>query len=126
MREAASRGFWMNTYSPYGYRKVHVQDGAKKRPQLERDSPADAVVRRMFDMALRGQSTLDITKTLNHEGIQSPHGKRWLKTSIHRMLSKRGLHRNSRLGPRGQGQRPTGSASRTHSPPSSRRKSSRG
>ena len=27
MREAASRGFWMTTYAPYGYKKVHVQDG---------------------------------------------------------------------------------------------------
>ena len=35
MREAASRGFWISTYSPYGYRKVQVQDGAKKRPKLE-------------------------------------------------------------------------------------------
>ena len=31
MREAASRGFWMTTYAPYGYKRVHVQDGVKKR-----------------------------------------------------------------------------------------------
>ena len=37
MREAASRGFWVITYVPYGYRKVYVQDGAKKRPTLEPD-----------------------------------------------------------------------------------------
>ncbi len=24
MREAASRGFWMTTYAPYGYKRVHV------------------------------------------------------------------------------------------------------
>ena len=35
MREAASRGFWMTSYAPYGYRRVYVQDGAKKRPKLE-------------------------------------------------------------------------------------------
>ncbi len=86
MREAASRGFWMNTDPPYGYRKVYVQDGAKKRPTLELDPPTDAVVRRIFNMALRGQSTLDIAKTLNSEGIRSPRGKKWLKTTIHRML----------------------------------------
>ena len=28
MREAASRGFWMTTYAPYGYKRVHVQDEA--------------------------------------------------------------------------------------------------
>ena len=87
MREAASRGFWIGTYSPYGYRKVPVQDGAKKRPKLELDPPADGVVRRIFQMALLGTSTLDITKTLNREGIASPQRGRWTKTTIHRILT---------------------------------------
>ncbi len=87
MREAASRGFWMTTYAPYGYRRVHVQDGPKKRPRLEFDPPADAVVRRIFDMALSGRSTLDIAKTLNAEGVASPRGKKWLKTSVYVLLS---------------------------------------
>ena len=87
MREAASRGFWVSTYAPYGYRKVPVQDGAKKRPRLELDPPADSVVRRIFDMALRGNSSLDITKTLNQEGIASAYGNRWLKTTVYRILS---------------------------------------
>ena len=42
MREAAMRGFWVITYPPYGYRKVYVQDGAKRRPRLELDPAADA------------------------------------------------------------------------------------
>ncbi|MDE2842592.1 MAG: recombinase family protein, partial [Chloroflexota bacterium] len=87
MREAASRGFWVSTYAPYGYRKVQVQDGAKKRPKLELDPPADGVVRRIFQMALVGTSTLDITKTLNNEGIASPQRGRWTKTTIHRILT---------------------------------------
>ncbi len=86
MREAASRGFWVTTYAPYGYRKVHVQDGAKKRPKLELDPPADAVARRIFDMVLQGSSTLDVTKALNAEGVASPRGKQWLKTSVHNVL----------------------------------------
>ena len=87
MREAASRGFWMTTYAPYGYKRVHVQDGAAKRPKLELNPPADAVVRRVFDMVLQGKSILDITKTLNAEGIPTTNGKKWLKTTIHTMLS---------------------------------------
>ena len=86
MREAASRGFWVTSYAPYGYRRVYVQDGPKKRPKLELNPPADAVVRRIFDMALKGRSILDITKTLNSEGIPTMNGKRWLKTTIHTML----------------------------------------
>ena len=87
MREAASRGFWISTYAPYGYRKVQVQDGAKKRPKLELDPPADGVVRRIFQLALQGTSTLDITKTLNKEGLASPQRGRWTKTTIHRILT---------------------------------------
>ena len=87
MREAASRGFWMTTYAPYGYKRVHVQDGAAKRPKLELNPPADAVARRIFDMALQGKSTLDITKTLNAEGIPTSNGKKWLKTTVHFVLT---------------------------------------
>ena len=87
MREAASRGFWMTTYAPYGYKRVHVQDGAAKRPKLELNPPADAVARRIFDMALQGKSTLDIAKTLNTEGIPTSNGKKWLKTTVHFVLT---------------------------------------
>ena len=86
MREAATRGFWMTTYAPYGYKRVYVQDGIKKRPKLELNPPADAVVRRIFDMVLQGKSILDVTKTLNSEGIPTTNGKKWLKTTIHTML----------------------------------------
>ncbi|MCY3570722.1 MAG: recombinase family protein [Chloroflexi bacterium] len=86
MREAASRGFWVSPYVPYGYRRVHVQDGPKKRPRLELNPPADAVARRIFDMALAGESVLQIAKGLNSEGIPSPRGKKWLKTTINKML----------------------------------------
>ena len=87
MREAASRGFWVTSYAPYGYNRVMVPDGPKKRPTLELNPPADAVVKRIFDMALQGKSSLDITKALNAEGVASPRGKRWLKSTIHTILS---------------------------------------
>ena len=87
LREAASRGFWMGTNAPFGYRKVYVQDGAKKRPKLEPDPPADAVVKRMFDMALQGMSSLDIAKVLNSEGVSSAKGKQWLKSTVHTTLN---------------------------------------
>ena len=32
MREAASRGFWVASRTPYGYNRVMVQDGPKKPP----------------------------------------------------------------------------------------------
>ncbi len=87
MREAASRGFWIAPTAPYGYHKVRVADGAKKRPKLEVDSEKAPTVERVFRMAESGRSILDIVKTLNSEGIASPGGKKWSKTGIHKLLS---------------------------------------
>ena len=86
MREAASRGFWMSSEAPLGYDRVMVQDGPKKRPKLELDHDSSHVVRRMFDMSEAGKSTLDIARILNDEGITSPRGKPWGKTSVHAIL----------------------------------------
>ena len=86
MREAASRGFWVSSYAPYGYNRVIVQDGAKKRPTLEPDPDASRIVKRIFDLAEAGNGMLVITNTLNDEGIASPRGKLWGKTSVHGML----------------------------------------
>ena len=47
MREAASRGFWVASRVPYGYRKLMVEDGAKKRPTLEPDPSTAPVVERI-------------------------------------------------------------------------------
>ena len=88
MREAASRGFWVSSYAPYGYNRVMVQDGPKKRPTLEPNPDASRVVKRIFDLAEAGKGMTDITKTLNTEGIASPGGKLWGKTSVHAVLTK--------------------------------------
>ena len=65
------------------------------------------MVRRIFDMALRGRSTLDIakalnawgiprgficlsqkqSKALNAWGIPTANGKKWLKTTVHVILT---------------------------------------
>ena len=87
MREAASRGFWMTASAPYGYKRVYVQDGAKKRPRQELNQPHDAVVRRIYDLTLEGRTSLVILKTFNAEGIPSPSGKQWRKTTVHKLLT---------------------------------------
>ena len=87
MRESASRGFWVSSHAPFGYNRVMVQDGPKKRPTLEIDPEASPIVRRMFDMAEAGDGTLEIIRTLNSEGISSPRGKLWARTSVHNILT---------------------------------------
>ena len=86
MREAASRGFWIASRTPYGYNRVMVQDGPKKRPTLEPDADASRVIKRIFDMAEAGTGMLKIAQALNDEGIASPAGKLWSKNGIHFIL----------------------------------------
>ena len=86
MREAASRGFWVASRVPYGYRKLMVQDGAKKRPTLEPNPATSPVVKRIFDLAESGRGILDITRTLNDEGIANPTGRPWSKNGVHIIL----------------------------------------
>ncbi len=86
MREAASRGFWVGSKAPYGYTRIMVQDGPKKRPTLELDPDTAPVVKRIFDMSEAGSGMVDITRALNDDGISSPGGKLWGKTGVHKVL----------------------------------------
>ena len=85
-REASSRGFWVASKTPYWYRRVMVQDGAKKCPKLEPDEFTASVVRRIFELADEGRGMLDIARTLNDEGIASATGKLWSKNGVHFIL----------------------------------------
>ena len=87
MREAASRGFWIASRTPYGYRRVMVQDGAKKRPKLEPDEETAYVVKRIFELADAGRGMLDIARGLNDEGISSATGKLWSNNAVHFILT---------------------------------------
>ena len=87
MREAASRGFWVAPKPPYGYRKVKVLDGPKERPTLQPDEDAALVVKRIFDLAETRMGMLKIARALNDDGIASPRGKLWNKTTVHGILN---------------------------------------
>ena len=86
MREAASRGFWVSSRTPYGYKRVMVQDGAKERPRLQPDDVTAPVVRRIFDMAENGIGMLDIARAINDEEIPSAAGKLWSNNGINFIL----------------------------------------
>ncbi|GAG98446.1 unnamed protein product, partial [marine sediment metagenome] len=83
----ASRGFYVASYAPYGYRKVKVTDGGRERPKLEIEPYQAQVVRRIFESVLEGKGLIDISKELNREGIISPRGNSWGKTTIHKILT---------------------------------------
>ena len=86
MREAASRGFWVSSRTPYGYNRVMVQDGAKERPKLQSDDVTASVVKRIFDMAENGIGMLDIARAINDEDIPSATGKLWSNNAVNFIL----------------------------------------
>ena len=69
MREAASRGFFLASNAPFGYRKIKVQDGPKERPSLEVDPATAPVVKEIFEKSLRGSGLKELCKELNDRGI---------------------------------------------------------
>ena len=87
MREAASRGFWVSPYVPYGYRRV-LCAGWSEEAAAPRTQSYGRRRRRAGSSTWRsqGRACWRLPKTLNAEGIPSPRGKKWLKTTIHKML----------------------------------------
>ena len=67
MRESASRGYYMASRAPFGYRSK-VPDGSKERPTLKPEPQTAPVVRRIFDEFLRARGLKDVTQALNHGG----------------------------------------------------------
>ena len=87
MRESASRGYYVSSYAPYGYRKVKIKDGNKERATLEPETFQSQVVLRIFKEALESKGLVEIAKGLNNEGIIGPRGRSWGKTTIHKILT---------------------------------------
>ena len=86
MREAASRGFFLGSKAPFGYRRVKVSDGMKERPTLEVDPATAPVVKEIFESSLSGYGLKEVCRTLNDRGITN-RGKRWYKGGLHYLLT---------------------------------------
>ena len=86
MREAASRGFFLGSKAPFGYRRVKVSYGMKERPTLEVDPATAPVVKEIFESSLSGYGLKEICRTLNDRGITN-RGKRWYKGGLHYLLT---------------------------------------
>ena len=86
MREAASRGFFLGSKAPFGYKRVKVPDGAKERPTLVPDPATAPIVREVFESSLMGNGLKEICKELNGRGITNK-GWRWHKTGLYYLLT---------------------------------------
>jgi site-specific DNA recombinase len=87
MRESASRGFYLSSRPPYGYRKVKVRDGLKEHTKLEIDESRSHIIASIFGEVINGKGLTEIVKGLNSKGISGPDGKGWSKTSLSKMLA---------------------------------------
>ncbi len=87
LRESASRGFFLTSKAPYGYRRVKVKDGDKERPKLEIEPSQTPIVKSMFNDVIGGKGLKEIVKDLNNRGIPGPSGKSWTKTTLHKILT---------------------------------------
>ena len=68
MREAASRGFFLGSNAPFGYKRVKVNDGGKERPTLVVDPATAPIVK-------------EICKELNHY----PDFRQWFSLKLFTM-----------------------------------------
>jgi len=90
MRENAERGFFNGSRPPYSLHKVPVLNNGRKRNRLEPD-PDDSitakVVRLMFNMADSDKGCKKIAIILNSEGYRTLSGKKWTRTTVHKILT---------------------------------------
>jgi site-specific DNA recombinase len=87
LRESASRGFYLSSRPPYGYRKIRVKDGEKEHTKLDIDPEQAGIIKGIFNDVLSGKGLMQIAKELNNKGIASPQNRKWGKTVIRAMLN---------------------------------------
>lgn len=81
MKKSAAEGFFTGGRVPFGYRT----EAEGKRTRLVPDEAEAPVVRRAFDLCLKGLGALAICQELNDAGLLR-RGDRWKKTSVLYML----------------------------------------
>ena len=102
MREAASRGFFLASKAPYGYKRVKVQDGPKERPTLVIDPATAPIVKEIFEMSQRGLGLKGHRRRTQRARSHDPRPA-LVQAPAALPPDQRGLHRHLGLGPNGQG-----------------------
>lgn len=84
---AVQNGCFIGQHPPYGYRKAVIREGKRRVHTLEPVPEEADVVRRVFELYVRGVSAHEIARTLNGLGIPSPTEKLWTASSIKPMVT---------------------------------------
>ncbi len=87
MRESVSRGFYISINPPYGYSKIKASDGNKVRTKLELNPAQAPTALRIFKSILAGKGVIEVVRELNSQGIPSPRGRTWTKSTMYTILT---------------------------------------
>ncbi len=82
MKENISRGFFNGGNVPFGYRKVKVPVNGSQKTKLEPYDSEVQIVKRAFQMALKGKGGKEIARVFNEEGLRTRSGKLFGTTTI--------------------------------------------
>ena len=98
MREAASRGFWMGNYAPLGYKRVHVDDGGKKRPKLALNESTAAHGTPYLRPSAPGKDDSGDYKDTERRGLEGAKRREMEQDQHPENPGQRGLQGNAGLG----------------------------
>ena len=87
MRESVSRGFYISINPPYGYSKIKVPDGNKVRTKLELNPAQAPTIAHIFNSILTSKGVIDVVREMNGQGIHSPRGRAWTKSTLYSILT---------------------------------------
>lgn len=84
---SAQQGYFVTSEAPYGYDRIPIMDGKKKRYTLEPNSDA-RVVKMIYDLYTNeNQGMTKIAHYLNSIGIKGAKGTPWTKNTIRKVLT---------------------------------------
>ena len=63
MREAAFRGYFLDSQAPFSYKLVKVHDGVQERPTLEVDPQAAPIEQEIFESSMRSNGLKEIYRS---------------------------------------------------------------
>ena len=98
MREAASRGFFLGSRAPFGFKRIKVKDGVKERPTLVVDPATAPVVKEIFQSSLMGNGLKEICKGTERQGHHQ-QGQALVQERSCLSSQQRGLHWHCHMGP---------------------------
>ena len=91
MNECARQGYFPGSKSPFGYRRVEVNENERKKWRLEIDPDEAEIVRQIFHLSIHGQEGIPfgikkIAEHFNAKGV-SKRGAKWSRTTVGQMLN---------------------------------------